>query len=196
MNEWIDFTLRAVAGAVALLCLFEATRRIGAYGLHRSAVLMFAFSSAACAFAAGFAYQKYATLSSVVAASNQRTPPATKVVAVSYKPGATPEKKEHAGQVLARQTFLEFGTLASYVDRNGETRTFAPGSDDLKARERVVAYYTQTDFAARASLAESLLWVIGAVVAVFLGLAMSLAKPPVPRAPEDADLVAEPPLHR
>ena len=195
MSEWIDFTLRAVAGAVALLLLFEATRRIGAYGLHRAAVLMFALASAASAFAAGFAYQKYTTLMSVVA-SSQRQPPAAKAVATSFKPGVAPEKKEQLGQVLARQTFLEFGALALYVDRNGETRTFAPGADDLKARERVVAYYTQTDFAARNALAESLLWAIGAVVAVFLGLAMSLAKPPVPRAPEDADLVAEPPLHR
>ena len=195
MSEWIDFTLHAVAGTVALLFLFEATRRIGAYGVHRAAVLMFVFSSAACAFAAGFAYQKYTTLMSVVA-SNQRPLPAAKAVATSFKPGVTPEKKEHAGQVLARQTFLEFGALAAYVDRNGETRTFAPGTDDLRARERIVAYYTQTEFAARASLTESLLWVIGAVVAVLLGLAMSLAKPPVPRAPEDADLVAELPLHR
>jgi len=195
MSEWIDFTLRAVAGAAALLFLFEATRRMGAYGVHRAAVLMFVLSSAACAFAAGFAYQKYATLMSVVA-SNQRPQPAAKVVATGFKVGVTPEKKEHLGQVLARQTFLEFGALASYVDRNGETRTFAPGADDIRARERIVGYYTQTEFAARASLAESLLWVIGAVVAVFLGLAMSLAKPPVPRAPEEADLVAEPPLHR
>jgi hypothetical protein len=108
----------------------------------------------------------------------------------------TPEKKEHLGQVLARQTFLEFGALVSYVDRNGETRSFAPGADDLKARERVVAYYAQTAFEARASLAESLLWVIGAVVAVLLGLAMSLANPPVPRASEESDLVTEAPLHR
>jgi hypothetical protein len=195
-ENWIDFALHAVAGAIAFLCLFDATRRIGAYGLHRTAVLMFVFSSAACAFAGGFAYQKYSTLNAV-AASNQRQLPPAKVVAASYiKPGATPEKKEHLGQVLARQTFMEFGALASYVDRNGETRTFVPAADDLKARERIVAYYTQTEFAARNSLAESLLWVIGAVVAVFLGLVMSLAKPPAPRSPDEADLAAEPPLHR
>src|SRR5215471_18227245 len=100
MSEWIDFTLHAVAGAVALLFLFEATRRIGAYGVHRAAVLMFVLSSAACAFAAGFAYQKYATLSSVLA-SNQRSLPTAKAVAAFFKAGATTEKKEHLGQVLA-----------------------------------------------------------------------------------------------
>jgi len=197
MTENIDFVLHAAAGAVALLLLFEATRRICAYGFHRSAVLMFVFASAACAFAGGFAFQKYTTLNAV-AASGQRQPPAAKaVVATNFNRAAvTPEKKEQQGLVLARQTFREFGVLASYVDRNGETRTFAPTAEDLKARERVVAYYAQTDFAARGSLAESMLWVVGAAVAVFLGFVMSFARPPVPRSPDETDLVAEAPLHR
>src|SRR5215831_10408296 len=119
MTENIDFVLHAVAGAVAFLCLFEATRRIAAYGPHRSAVLMFVLASAACAFTGGFAYQKYATLKAVVA-SSQRPPPAAKVVATSFnRPAASPEKKEHQGLVLARQSFTEFGALGSYVDRNG-----------------------------------------------------------------------------
>jgi len=196
MTENIDFVVHAVAGAIALLCLFEATRRIGAYGLHRTAVLMFVFASAACAFAGGFAYQKYTTLNAV-AASGQRQPPAAKAVVTNFnKAAVTPEKKEQQGLVLARQTFREFGALASYVDRNGEARTFAPTADDIKARERVVAYYAQTDFAARGSLAESAIWIIGAVVAVFLGLVMSLAKPPAPRSSEEPDLAVEAPLHR
>ena len=195
-ENWIDFVLHAVAGAVALLCLFEATRRVCAYGLHRPAVLMFVLSSAACAFAGGFAYQKYSTLNAV-AASGQRQPPTAKPVVTAFgRPGATPEKKEHLGQVLARQTFMEFGALASYVDRNGDIRIFAPAPDDIKARERVVAYYTQAEFAARSSLAESFLWVIGAAVAVVLGFFMAFAKPPAPRSPEEEALAAELPLHR
>jgi len=196
MSETIDFVLHAAAGAAALLCLFEATRRICAYGFHRSAVLMFVFASAACAFAGGFAFQKYTTLNAV-AASGQRQPPPAKAVATNFSRAAvSPEKKEQQGLVLARQIFREFGTLSSYVDRNGETRTFAPTADDLKARERVVAYYAQTAFAARSSLAESLLWVIGAAVAVLLGFVMSFGKPPVARSPEEGDLVAEAPLRR
>ena len=196
MTENIDFALHAAAGAVALLCLFEATRRICAYGPHRSAVLLFVLAGAACAFAGGSAFQKYTTLNAV-AASGQRQPPAANAVATNFNRAAvSPEKKEQQGLILARQTFREFGTLASYVDHNGETRTFAPTAEDLKARERVVAYYVQTEFAARNSLAESLLWVVGAAAAVFLGLVMSFGKPPVPRTPDEADLVPEAPLHR
>jgi hypothetical protein len=157
---------------------------------------MFVFAAAACAFAGGFAFQKYTTLNAV-AASGQRQPPEAKAVATNFSRAAvSPEKKEQQGLVLARQAFREFGTLASYVDRNGETRTFAPTAEDLKARERIVAYYAQADFAARGSLAESMLWVVGAIVAVFLGFVMSFSKPPVPRSPDEADLVPEAPLHR
>jgi hypothetical protein len=194
VENWIDFAFYAVAGAVAFLCLFEATRRIGAYGMHRTAVLMFALSSAACAFAGGFAYQKYSTLNGVVLASQR--PPIAKTVPAALGRMVSPEKKEHIGQMMARQTFKERGALGSYVDRNGETKTFVPAPEDLKDRERVIAYYSQTEFAARSSLAEAMLWVIGAIVAVFLGIVMSFAKPPAPASPEEAALLAEPPLHR
>jgi hypothetical protein len=97
--------------------------------------------------------------------------------------------------VQAKQTFKERGALGQYVDRNGEAKAFEPTTEDIKARERVIAYYSQTDFAARNSLAEALLWLIGAVVAVVMGLFMSLAKPPAPKSADDAALAAEPPLH-
>jgi hypothetical protein len=193
-ESWIDFALYAVAGCIALLCLFEATRRIGAYGLHRTAVLMFVLSSAACAFAGGFAYQKYNTLNAAVLAAQRQAP--TKAAAPGWSRVASPEKKELLSQAVAKRTFAEYGTLGLYIDRNGETRPFSPTADDLKARERVVAYYSRTEFAARGSLAEALLWGIGAAIAVILGLAMSLAKPPAPKAAEEEALSAEPPLHR
>ena len=194
VENWIDFALYAVAGCVALLCLFESTRRIGAYGLHRSAVLMFVLSSAACAFAGGFAYQKYSTLNAAVVTAQRQAP--AKPAGPGWTRVASPEKKELLSQAVAKRTFAEYGMLAPYVDRNGETRPFSPTADDLKAREKVVAYYSRTEFAARSSLAEALLWGISAVVAMFVGLAMSLAKPPAPKPAGEEALAAEPPLHR
>ena len=193
-ENWIDFVLYAVAGCVALLCLFESTRRIGAYGLHRSAVLMFVLSSAACAFAGGFAYQKYSTLNAAVVTAQRQAPP--KPAGPGWTRVASPEKKELLSQAVAKRTFAEYGTLGLYIDRNGETKAFSPTAEDLKAREKVVAYYSRTEFAARSSLAEALLWGIGAVAAMFLGLVMSLARPPAPKPAEDEALAAEPPLHR
>ena len=193
IDSWIDFSLYAVAGAVVLLCLYESARRIGAYGMHRTAVLMFVFSAAACVAAGGFAYQKYGSLNAAVVAIQRQAAP--KPVAALWSRVASPEKKEVLSQAVARQTFKEFGVLGPYIDRNGETKTFAPTLEDLKARERVLAYASRAEFAARSSLAEALLWLIAALVAVLLGLIMSLAKPPV-RTPEQEALESEPPLHR
>jgi len=191
MTETIDFVLRAIGGSVALFCLFESTRRIGAYGFHRTAVLMFVASLAACVFAGGSAYQEYKALNAATVTA-QRDPAAKPV---ARRP-ASAEKKEQAAQVLARQAFTESGVVASYVDRNGETRSFAPTPTDVKNRERVVAFYSRAEFSAKSSLAEAALWLIGGVVAVIMGLFMSLAKPPAPKSPEEAALAAEPPLHR
>jgi hypothetical protein len=184
VENLVDFALNVAAGALALLCLFDGTRRLGAYGLHRKAVLLFILSAGVCALYGGFAYQKYADLKGTLSASQRK--PATAQVAATWSRVASPEKKEHLSQAFARQKFKELGTLGPYIDRNGQTRTFAPTQEDLAARELVVAYYSRTEYAARSSLAEALLWLVAGVIAVFLGLAASLDKLPPPGVREDA----------
>ena len=163
LENLVDFALSVGAGAIVLLCLFEGTRRLGAYGVHRKAVLLFALSAGVCALCGGFAYQKYADLKASVSAS-QRKPPAAQAAATLSRV-ASPEKREFLSQASARQKFKEFGTLGPYIDRDGQTRTFAPTQEDLAAREVVVAYYSRTENAVRGSLAETLLWLIAGVVA-------------------------------
>jgi hypothetical protein len=155
---------------------------------------MFVASAAACAIAGGFAFQKYGTLSAA-AGSGQRKAPATQTAA-AFSKIASPERKEVLSQGVAKRRFKDSGAPGPYIDHNGETKTFVPTLDDLKAREQVVAYYAQAEFAARSSLAEAVVWLIAAIVAVILGLAMALAKPPAPKSPEEDALAAEAPLHR
>ncbi len=97
----------------------------------------------------------------------------------------SPERKEAASLARARQAFTESGTLGSYIDRSGETRTFAPTQEDLMRRERVVAYYSRAEYAARSSLAEALLWLIVGLVAVLFGIVMSLEKMPARAGPAE-----------
>jgi hypothetical protein len=184
IENLVDFVLNVAAGAVALVCLFEGTRRLGAYGVHRKAMLLMLLSVSVCALYGGFAYQRYADLNTTLLVSQQKP---AKVQAATWSRVASPEKKELLSQASARQTFRASGTLGPYIDRNGETRTFAPNQEDLAARERVVTYYSRTEVAARSSLAEALLWLIAAIVAVFLGFAMSLDnKPPASSAQDQA----------
>lgn len=183
MENPVDFALNVIAGAVALFCLFEGMRRLGTHGVHRKAMFLVLLSASACALYGGLAYQRYVDMQGTLNASQRKSAPAT---AASWSRVASPEKRELLSQALARQNFRASGTLGPYVDRNGETRTFVPTQEDLRARERVVAYFSRTEFSARSSLAEALLWLIAGVVAIFLGLAMSLDRPPAPPAQGDA----------
>ena len=184
IENLVDFAVNVTAGTVALLCLFEGTRRLGAHGVHRKAMLLILVSACVCALYGGFAYQRYTDLKTTLLVRQQKP---AKAQAATWSKVASPERKEMLSQTLARQTFRASGALGPYIDRSGETRTFAPTQEDLAARERVVAYYSQTEYTARSSLAEALLWLIAAIVAVFLGLAMSLDnKPPTSTAEVDA----------
>jgi hypothetical protein len=183
MENPVDFALNVIAGAVALFCLFDGMRRLGTHGVHRKAVLLVLLSASACALYGGLAYQRYVDLNGTLSVGQRKAAPAP---AASWSKVASAEKRELLSQALARQNFKASGTLGPYVDRKGETRTFVPTQEDLRARERVVAYFSRTEFSARSSLAEALLWLIAGVVAVFLGLAMSLDKPPAPPVQGDA----------
>ncbi len=181
IENWVDFAVNVVGGATAFLCLFDGTRRLFAFGAHRKAVLMTALAAGICVLYGAFAYWKYADLKAMSSTSQRKSaapqPPANLGRALS------PERKEVLSLARARQTFMESGTLASYIDRRGETRTFAPTQEDLMRRERVVTYYSRAEYSARSSLAEALLWLIMGVVAILFGFAMSFEKLPAQAGP-------------
>src|SRR5713101_8940962 len=174
IESWVDFVFSVIGGAAAFLCLFDGTRRLCAYGVNGKAVLMTVLAAGICALYGGFAYWKYSDLKATLSANQRR--------AAAVQPAnwsrLSPEKKEVLSLARARRAFTESGTLASYVNRGGETRTFAPTQDDLTRRERVVTYYSRAEYSARSSLAEALLWLILALVAVLFGTLMSLEKVP------------------
>jgi len=184
IENLVDFGLNVVAGAAALLLLFEGTRRLVAYGAHRKAALIFFFSFSACIVYGALAYQKYADLKSRALLSQPKT--GAKPAVANWRQATNPEKREQLSMTLARQTFKESGALGPFVDRNGETRTFAPNQQDLLDRERVVTYQSRAESAARASLAEALLWLIAGLVAIVLGVVMSLDRPPAKSQPDEA----------
>jgi hypothetical protein len=192
IENLVEFVLNVAAGAVALFCLFEGARRLGAYGVHRKAMFLLVLSASACVLYGAFAYQRYGDLKAASAVGQRKSGP---MQAAAWSRVASPEKRELLSQTVARENFRASGALGPYIDRNGASRTFVPSQEDLTARERVVAYYARTEYAARSSLAEALLWLIAGIVAIFLGLAMSLDKPKAPAAHGDA-LPGEAPLAR
>ena len=183
IENWVDFAVNVVGGATAFLCLFDGTRRLFAFGVHRKALLMTVLAAGICALYGAFAYWKYADLKATLSMSQRKS--AATQPPPNWGRGLSPEKKEVLSLARARQTLMESGTLGTYVDRGGETRPFAPTQEDLMRRERVVAYYSRAEYAARSSLAEALLWLIMGLVAILLGFTMSFEKLP-PTAEPDA----------
>jgi hypothetical protein len=179
IESWVDFVFNVIGGATAFLCLFDGTRRLCAYGVNRKAVLMTVLAAGICALYGGFAFWKYSDLKATLS-MNQRKAAAAQPANWSR---LSSEKKEALSLARARRAFMESGTLGSYVDRGGETRTFAPTQDDVTRRERVVTYYSRAEYSARSSLAEALLWLIIALVAVLFGILMSLEKVRAPAGP-------------
>jgi hypothetical protein len=176
INDWLDFALNAVGGATAFLCLFDGTRRIGAYGMNRWAVLMTVLAVIFYVLYGSFAYWKYSELTDTLSA-------------LQHKPAATqpdsgkdlsPEKKEAASLARARQAFMESGTFETYIDRRDEKKLFSPSHEDIRKRERALAMQTQLEYAARDSFTEALLWLITGLLAVLFGFAFSREKIPVP----------------
>ena len=183
-ENWFDFALNVVGGATAFLCLFDGTRRLFAFGAQRKAVVMTVLAAGICVLYGAFAYWKYADLKAMSSTSQRKS--AAAQPAANLGRALSPERKEVLSLARARQTFMESGTLASYIDRRGETRTFAPTQEDLMRRERVVTYYSRAEYSARSSLAEALLWLIMGVVAILFGFAMSFEKLPAQAGPTAA----------
>jgi len=181
-ESWIDFGISVLGGATAFLCLYEGTRRLATYGVHRKAALMTVMAIVVCGLYGAFAYWKYLDLK-VTLGMNQRAPAALQLP-VGWGKSFSAERKASLSLSRARRAYLESGKLVEVVAPDGATRPFAPAEEDLKRREGLVAHYARLELAARNSLAEALLWLIAAVVAVVFGLVVSLEKPPATAEPE------------
>src|SRR5438552_17216617 len=128
IESWVDFVFSAIGGATAFLCLFDGTRRLGAYGVHRKAVLMTVLAAGICALYGGFAYWKYSDLKATLSMNQRKT--AAAPLAANWA-RLSSEKREVLNVAGARRTVMEAGTLGSYADRGGGTRTFDPTQEDL-----------------------------------------------------------------
>src|SRR5439155_22108560 len=73
IENWVDFVFNVIGGATAFLCLFDGTRRLGAYGVHRKAVLMTVLAAGICALYGGFAYWKYSDLKATLSMNQRKT---------------------------------------------------------------------------------------------------------------------------
>jgi len=182
ISDWLDFAFNVVGGATAFLCLFDGTRRIGVYGLHRRAALITGLAVTFYVLYGSFAYWKYYDLTDTLSTLQHRRAPTQP----DSGKGLSPVKKEAANLARARQAFVESGEFETYLDRRNEEKLFSPGHEDIRKRERSVAIQTQLEYTARDSLTEALLWLITGLLAALFGYAFSREKILAPAGPRAA----------
>ncbi len=85
IESWVDFALSVIGGATAFLCLFDGTRRLFAFGVHRKAVVMTVLAAGICALYGGFAYWKYSDLKATLSMSQRK---ATAAQPANWRPPA------------------------------------------------------------------------------------------------------------
>src|SRR2546423_12305706 len=74
IENWVDFVFNVIGGATAFLCLFDGTRRLCAYGVHRKAVLMTVLAAGICALYGGVAHWEYSYPKAAVSMNQRKGP--------------------------------------------------------------------------------------------------------------------------
>src|SRR5258708_37875780 len=108
IDNWVDFSLSVAGGATAFLCLFEGTRRLGAYGVHRKAVLMTVSAAAIGVLYGGVAFLGGAGRGGAPRGASPKTPPPHGAAPPGEGPG--PRRKGNASPPPARPGGLEART--------------------------------------------------------------------------------------
>jgi len=181
--EWLQFVCAGIAGTFGLVCLFEGTRRAAS---GASAGRLAAGGIAIVGLLAGYAYWQH-TMYLEYAASYQPAGQARELPG-DWGKKLSPARKEAASQAYARGAFVSSGKLRQYFDISGQRKVYAPGEEDLKQRERVLAAAARLEHRAQDFFVESILWLVLGLSALLFGLGFALAPAPkTPQAEADAE---------
>jgi hypothetical protein len=173
INDWIAFSIAAVCGVAAIVCVFEGTRRLGAPPAGRNAVLMVVFGGLFCVAWGALAFWDHWTRNEAIETLRQKVAVQDLPAGLAKMPAA---KREKLGEAHARAKYIEGGNLGTYRDRKGAAKLFAPSQADIKQREYTVFRRTQLEHASRDSFADAFLWWIWGLLAALFGYLVSREK--------------------
>jgi len=169
---WSLTLLEAAVIAVALVCVFEGTRRIAAQGFGRWTALLLAIGLLVAVGQAG---------SDLYVSSRLRLLLTTfPAVAPAEPPGgwekSTLPPAERASRSLesARLTFQVTGRIGEIVDAAGARQPYVPTQDELRSREQMVLGFDRTE--ANATRLSAQAWRELVTVFVFMGAGWILGR--------------------
>ena len=177
MGDSLGFAVDAVGGGAAFILLFEGVRRLAAgTGSRRMSILMTALGAGYCFLYGGYFLWKERETRQYMEALYRTAAPKGELSA-SWGDHLAPARREASSLSLARETYLQSGTLRGYFDASGARKPFAPTQSDVRRRDRVVATQTRLEESMRESFNSGVLWLVWGVIAVLFGLGMSREAP-------------------
>ena len=176
--QWLDFAVTTAGGACAFIFLFEGTRRLRRYGIHRGAVVLTAFGALFCLAYAGFSYWKHVALKDMAQVLEKKM--FAGELPAEWGKHLDPGKREGSSVAMARMAFVESGKLRGYFDRSGERKRYTPTEEDIKNRDLAVVTQARLEDAVRSNFWDAFVWLIWGIVAVGFGLGIAREKAPLP----------------
>lgn len=169
MGAWIDHFASIATGVLALLWLFEGSRRLVLLGVRKASVLMLVGGLLISSATGGLAYLKHRMIDDAV--QTLRRPVIAKHLPVPDDWGAACCKntRESESRKLVQAAFLESGQLHAYIDASGKRIPYTPSEKDVKDREARAVSGARLEHASRARLLEAVHALIAALVAVLFG---------------------------
>jgi hypothetical protein len=165
LTTWLFSLLVALAVAVALVCVYEGTRRFAAQGFGRAtALLIIAGLLVAVGHAASDLYvgARLRMLLATFPAVGQAEPPEG-----WEKSSLSPAEKASRSLENARLSFQVTGRIVDVIDAAGVRQPYVPTPQDLHAREQMVLGFDRTEANASRLAAEA--WRQLVAVIVFMG---------------------------
>jgi hypothetical protein len=181
ITQWLDFVATTAGGAVAFICLFEGTRRMRAYGIHRTAVLLAAFGTLFCLAHVSFSYWRHVALKDMAQGLPMKM--FTDELPPNWGKQLASKERETSSLAMARIGFVESGKFRSYFDQAGERRKFSPSEDDIKSRDAAVVTKARLEDAVGRNFGDALVWLIWAIVAGAFGFGVAGDKRSLPANP-------------
>jgi hypothetical protein len=154
---------------ISIVWLFDGSRVVARDGLRRKTVVTLAVGSIMCASWVGLNYWNYVGLIELAQVRKNLThlkPP----TADEWSRPASGEEKEEVGRAAARFEFFTFGTLISYLDRNGAWKLFAPSQQEITDREASVKIDGQLETLANDRRNDAFMWAAWGIMAMVSGI--------------------------
>lgn len=176
-KQWLDFAASATGNACIFICLFEGARRVGAYGIHRTAVLLVAIGVVFCLLNSGLSYWRYDMAKDVSQTLSKNRN--VDELPADWGKQLTPEQREESSLARARIVFVDSGEFRSYFDKSGEKKRYSPTEEDIKTRDLSVVTKARLEDAIHTNLADALTWLIWGIVTTSIGFGIGRYKPPL-----------------